>query len=287
MHGSNWTLACAGTCLVLFFGPVEPAQAELPPLENCYSDDDCPGSFAPYCDLDTNLCEPCVVDEHCEAEFVCHQHECVPQCFSDDDCQAPASYCAGDGVCYECLEDAHCEGDASLCLVDEEVGECVECIVDDDCGEDEPWCKWNNTCVECVEHADCPEDQFCSQDTCVPDICEPGALSCSDNGMFVLECNEWGSGSSAGEQCLNNSCEDGSCGESSEESGGGEGETGDTSTSTGSGTGSGEGGETGDPGAELEGRGCSCSSADEGPPLGSLGLALLTLFGVRARRRRD
>lgn len=252
------------------------AQAETPPQENCFDDSDCFG-VNPYCDIQTGQCEPCLVDEHCEADFVCHQNDCIPQCFSDADCEAPKSYCAEDGACYECLEDSHCTPDEPLCLVEPEVGSCVECFVDEDCGGDTPWCTSNNDCVECLEHSDCAEQDHCDQNTCEPDICEPGALGCTPNQMWVTECDEYGSSTPTTEFCPDADCVEGVCGGPPDSGGSGSSDS------------SGEGSEsaTGDPAASLEGRGCACAVEGEGAPLGGLGLFVLALLGTRRRSTRE
>jgi MYXO-CTERM domain-containing protein len=192
------------------------------------------------------------------------------------DCVTPEGYCSAEGVCLECLEDAHCSADEPLCLTAPGVGECVACIIDEDCSGDTPWCKGSNTCVECLDHADCSEEQHCSQDACVPDICEPGALSCRDDLEWVIQCDEFGAYASTVEHCPDADCEDGACG----------GSAGTSSEDTGADTSEGQEDTTGDPGAASpDGRGCSCNLGGEGAPRGVMGLVLLLVFGLRSRRR--
>ena len=263
-------------------GPIS-AQAETPPQENCFDDSDCPGNFNPYCNLQTGQCVPCLVDEHCDADFVCHQNYCIPQCFSDADCEAPKEHCAEDGVCYECLVDSDCSADEPLCLVEPENQACVECIVDEDCGGDTPWCKWSNDCVECLEHSDCAEQDHCAQDTCTPDVCEPGTLGCTDNKMWVTECDEFGSGTPTTEFCPDADCEQGVCGGPP---GSGTSGTSEGGSSESSGSEGGASTDTGDPGSTLEGRGCGCALEGEDAPLGGLSLLLLAVLGTRRRSTR-
>ena len=278
------TVATGGVALAIVLAFCGSAQAELPAW-SCGDDDDCVDPGAPYCDLDSGSCYPCLVDGHCGVDFICHQNNCIPQCFSDADCEAPTGNCSPDGLCLECLDDSHCAGEEALCLTEPGVGSCVECIIDEDCPQAAPWCKPGTyTCEECAEHLDCPEDQHCSQDACVPDICVPGALSCTENQAWVLQCDEFGSSEQAEEQCPNTDCEDGACGGSG---GTDPGETGPGETDSESGDGPDDPtGETGENGATpLPSRGCSCSFEGEGAPVGELGFALLVLFGIRSQRR--
>lgn len=274
-------LAAGSTAFVIGLAWGSIGQAETPPQSNCSADDDCfPG--APYCDLATGRCEPCLVDDHCELDFICHQHECIPRCFANTDCAVPEPHCSPEGVCLECLEDAHCSADEPLCLTEPGVGECVACIVDEDCSDGAPICGWFNNCVQCLDHADCPEHQNCSQaldNTCVDDICEPGALHCSDDRHQVIQCDEFGSREVTAQWCPNMDCEDGACGgPAGMDAGTSEGQD-DTAE------------ETGDPGINSPGgRGCSCDvDGERRRSLGGLGLVLLGLlgrgFGWRARRR--
>jgi MYXO-CTERM domain-containing protein len=254
-------------------------HAELAPRTNCSADDDCTDPM-PYCDLSTGTCEVCLVDAHCEADFVCHQHECIPKCFADADCEAPAPHCSPEGVCLECLDDAHCPM-GELCVSEPGVGECVECIVDEDCPADSPWCSWSSTCVECLDASDCPADEHCSEDVCVADICQPGAMSCSDDAQWVLQCDEFGEGFVSVEQCPQFDCVDGACGDSSSD----DGNEGSDSEGADSPSGEGPGAlDEADDGASLDGRGCGCA-AERAPTGGAWGLVLLALLGWRVRRR--
>lgn len=254
-------------------------QAETAPQQNCSSDEDCSDPAAPHCDLATGMCEACLVDAHCEADFVCFQFECVPKCFSDADCEAPAGHCSPEGVCLECLEDAHCPMD-EVCSSAPGVGECVECIVDEDCPADSPWCSWSSTCVECLDSSDCPEDEHCSEDVCVADICQPGALSCSDDGQWVLQCDLFGEGFVSVEQCPQLDCIDGACGDWSADDGAEVGDSESADSLTGEGPGALDEAEEG---ASLDGRGCGCEA--ERAPTGAWGLVLLAALGWRIRRR--
>lgn len=267
--------------VLLAFGG--PAEAEID-VWKCGSDDDCVNPDAPYCDFSSGSCYPCLVNDHCEIDEVCHQNACILACLSDQDCEAPTSYCSPGGVCFGCLDDSHCSGDEPFCLIEPDAGSCVECIIDEDCPEGTPWCKPGyDTCVECVEHFDCPEDQHCSQDACKPDICEPGALSCNDDNTWVLECDESGGRELMEKFCPAADCEDGACGDS-----GGTGsdtaDSGETSSETGDDPGgAGESGAT-----PLDDRGCACSSGDDSPNgVGSILLALLALCGLGRRTSRQ
>jgi MYXO-CTERM domain-containing protein len=253
-------------------------RAETAPQWNCSSDEDCSDPAAPHCDLSTGMCEACLVDAHCEADFVCHQYECIPKCFGDADCEAPTAHCSPEGVCLECLDDAHCPV-GELCLSEPGVGECVECIVDEDCPADSPWCSWSSTCVECLDHADCPADEHCSEDVCVDDVCEPGSMSCSDDGRWVLQCDEFGAGLVSVEQCPQFDCVDGACGDGSADDG-----SSGASDGTDSASGEGPGAlDEADDGASLDDRGCGCAA--ERAPTGAWGLILLAALGRRIRRR--
>lgn len=282
------TLATVSVVLAVLLAFCGSAQAELPAWK-CGADADCVNPSNPYCDLDTGDCYPCLLDEHCELDELCHQNFCIAKCFSDADCSAPMDHCNPEGLCRECLEDAHCPEAEPLCLTDEDAGACVECIIDEDCPEATPWCRPGfNSCVECVEQLDCPEDQHCAQGSCTPDICEPGARSCSDDKMWVLECDAFGSSELALEQCLDEDCEDGICGGA-----GGTGTGSDTGSDGGSdevGTDTGAGVDTG-AATPLSDRGCACSFGGRvgarGAPLGGASLILLLALGVRGRRARQ
>ncbi len=286
-------MTLGGTLVGLALGLAGPVQAEIAEW-GCNSDEDCFNPSQPYCDLDSGDCEACLENEHCGPDEVCHGHECIVACTGDLDCSDPTGHCTEGGICVECTDDAHCVGDAGLCISGADYGECVACIIDEDClDEAAPWCQpSNHTCVECLGHADCPEEEYCSANSCVPDACVPGELTCNANGTYVLECDEFGIAELGVEPCPDGDCVDGACG------GGGGGDTGSTTggdADTGD-AGSGSGDEAGgdgtgadagvgdEGGAPLTSRGCGCASEPQPSPFGALGLSLLALFGLRRRR---
>jgi len=93
-------------------------------------------------------------------------------------------------------------------------GVCVEvhsCSTDKECKNLGLVCdKMKGICVECVGALDCPEDKYCLDKVCVPDVCTAGEALC--DGNLVVTCSEAGSGWDEGTPCgADKYCELGKC----------------------------------------------------------------------------
>jgi hypothetical protein len=85
------------------------------------------------------------------------------------------------------------------------------CTENADCESDDMVCDLDGgVCVDCLENLHCPDDEFCEDMTCLPDVCTSGEVICA--GQEVQVCNPAGSGFDVEETCSESEyCEAGLC----------------------------------------------------------------------------
>ncbi len=107
------------------------------------------------------------------------------------------------GSCGDCGEGEQCTAE----------GQCqaTACSSDADCAAAEQVCdEESGQCVDCLESADCAEEEYCSEQLCLPDVCGPEERTCE--GSDVLACLADGSGFTVEVTCTATEyCEDGAC----------------------------------------------------------------------------
>lgn len=136
----------------------------------------------------------CRDSSNCLPGQSCYNHECLPSCSGDSDCNTETELCLN-GVCsyvgFACVSEADCPSDQSWCLN----GYCEEdtrCNSDDDCSTSEVCNTSLNTCVQgdrCTSATDCGANRYCS----TRGVCEQGQACSSDGGCnYPLICHEGG-----------------------------------------------------------------------------------------------
>jgi hypothetical protein len=123
--------------------------------------------------VDGQACQPvvCATSLDCPVDSVCHPvlGICVA-CVTSSDC-GPGTTCGPDSECHvfggSCVSDKDCQAVDMLCDFEQGI------------------------CVECLNSAACPNDHYCLERYCVPDICSPGDSHCQ--GQVVMTCSESGS----------------------------------------------------------------------------------------------
>lgn len=132
--------------------------------EICDVDAPCDGPLA-VCDPTTGLCVGCLSDDDCSGDQLCDAatQSCVdPECASDDEC--PGGFECQSGECVS-IDDIICAAESSRCEGDTLI-----------------LCSRDGTSETT---ADCDPEERCIEETdalaaCLPVICEPNAVDCSD-----------------------------------------------------------------------------------------------------------
>jgi hypothetical protein len=173
-------------------------------------------------DVEAKNCEPSLETVSNELEMaqagdhVCHG-ECgevlearAPECISSLDCPDDLVCAEALGLCVVCAGDEDCPENFE-CRADYECHELVPCSSDKSCKALGMVCdKEQGYCVECLVALDCPNEEFCADSICLPDVCGAGKMICEDKQTRY--CLEDGSGWDDGELCAESEyCESGIC----------------------------------------------------------------------------
>jgi len=112
--------------------------------------------------------------------------------------------------CVVCVGDEDCVGEET-CGSDHQCHKQIPCSSDKECKDFGLVCnKETGICVECLAVEDCPDDEYCHDEYCMPDMCEAGKAHC--DGKQVITCNDEGSAEEATMTCTEKQyCEAGVC----------------------------------------------------------------------------
>jgi hypothetical protein len=168
----------------------EEGSCEL--FDTCGSSSDCTDETHSVCNTISKECRECVFDSDCGAGSVgCYQGVCEVglNCSNSLDC--PLGTVCSDNRCLECADDGDCDDgktcDGSKCV--------VGCTSDKDCVGAGRLCdKRSGQCTDCFQNSDCPEAYYCEGQSCLLDTCVQDAGWCSEDGLTMEFCDEYGAG---------------------------------------------------------------------------------------------
>jgi hypothetical protein len=181
-------------------------------FQACTNSRDCSGGTV--CDRSVGACVACVVDGDCGDGNACVKNACVPRCSSDKDCLGIGLLCDLQVArCVECLNHTDCPTQyfcaGGSCALDvcetgqtrcESVQQLATCSAVGDTFTSST-CAGNTSCVE--------QDLAAS---CVPRLCAPGGIACSDDHAALVHCSADGLSIADTEPCLEGTaCSQGAC----------------------------------------------------------------------------
>lgn len=177
---------------------------------SCTTQSDCVDPNAPKCDEQNGVCVACVLDEHCQAGFVCLNGACAPGCSPDDQRCGPSMVCAPGVGCVECAVDAQC-GAGEVCTNNACVPGCS--AMNPNCPQGLVCDTVAGVCVECLDHTQCPSAPLtvcnplthtCVQCAANTDCRDPSRPVCQPTTHTCVGCNT--TADCASGVCQNNTC---------------------------------------------------------------------------------